>query len=264
MEGQKKPTVRRSSTISIPIDYAKYVVCGEDYIVNEHIRLHNPTLEEIISEVGEEKYLQFVSLMIMRPYDDMVALDDAGINYMDCTDYEVFLRNYKVITPEYSRIVLGDIDLTKFKIAVNDQNGNIVLMEQESGIVIDELIYSTIASYIRKINFISAKVEYDAGNETMRRYLIEKKRKELKKKKKKKSSSSFLANVMSLLCSVDGSKYNYQTIRDIKISQLYDCYYRINVIEERRNYLNVMCSGMVKMENKDSSRLNWTRELNED
>lgn len=258
--------VARQSTIKIPIDYMQYIVLGRDYKVNEKIILHSPTLNEVI-EFGQDKYLSFVSLITMRPYDDMVALDDAGLNYQDYTDYDIFLRNYKSITPDISSLVLNDLDLTEFVIAVNEETERPVLVNQSKGIVIDELIFSQIASFVRRINFISSKIEYDVGDEQARKYLIDKQRRAIKKRKRKKNKSEntfFLSNIISLLCCLPGCKYGYHDIVNLKISQIYDQYYRINMIDERERYLNILCTGMVKQESKDSSKLNWTRDINEE
>lgn len=253
------------STIKMPIDYLEYVVYGKDYQLNDKITLHNPTIREIM-EYGQQKYLSFVNLITMRPYDDMVGLDDAGLNYQEFTDYDMFLRNYRAIAPDISSLVLKDIDLTSFEIALNEETERPVLISATENMVIDEILYSYIASYVRRINFINEKIEYDAGDEAMRKYLINKQRKQIKKiaKKKNKSSNSFFGNMISLLCSLGSCKYGYEDIFNLKISQLYDNYYRINIIDERDRYLNILSSGMVKTENKDSSRLNWTRDIIED
>lgn len=263
---EAKPIINRQTTIKIPIDYMKYVVIGDDYIINDYITLHNPTIREIL-DFGQEKYLMFISLITMRPYDDMVALDDAGLNYQDFTDYDIFLRNYKAMSPDVTGLVIKGVDLTAFIIKLNEETQRPVLYNPNTGIVIDELIYSCIASFVRRINFISSKIEYDVGDERARRYLIDKQRRLMKKKKKKKqgvSNSFYISNIISLLCSLSGCKYNYQTITDLKISQLYDNYYRICMIDERERYLAILCTGMVKQESKDSSKLNWTRDLTEE
>lgn len=254
----------RPSTIQVPIDYLKYVIEGEDLYINENIILHNPTVGEII-KFGEQQYLQLVNILTMRPYDDKVALDDAGLNYLDYTDYDIFLRNYKAITKEMSSIILGDIDLTEFVLAINKETDKPVLLHQERCIVIDELVYATIAAFVRTINFISSKVEYDAGNETTRKYLIEKERKALKRKAKRppKPFESFLSNIISLLCSHTGCKYNYNSILDLTIGQLYDNFYRIGIIDERDRYLRILSTGMVK-EKTDTNKLNWTRKITND
>lgn len=258
--------VARQTTIKIPIDYMKYVIVGEDYILNDNIILHNPTLREII-DFGQEKYLSFISLITMRPYDDMVALDDAGLNYQDFTDYDIFLRNYKAITPEISSLVLKGLDLTEFVIKNNEETQRPILINPNNNVVIDELLYSYIASFVRRINFISSKIEYDVGDERARQYLIDKQRRAIKRRRKKKNNSDnsfYISNIISLLCNLPGCKYGYHNITDLKISQIYDSYYRNNIIDERDRYLNILCTGMVKQESKDSSKSNWTRDINEE
>lgn len=263
---EKKVEIRaRPSTIKVPIDYLKYIIKGEDYYINENIILHNPTIEEII-DFGEQKYLQLISILTMRPYDDMVGLDDAGLNYQDFTDFDMFLRNYRAITPDMSSIILPDINLTEFVVAIKNDTGATVLLHQEKQIVIDELVFAYIAGFVRTINFISSKLEYDVGNEVTRQYLIKKKRKAMKRKAKKPSKpfESFLSNVISFLCSHNGCKYNYDSILNLTIGQIYDNFYRISAIDERERYLNILSTGMVKRDKTDTKKLNWTRSLIDD
>lgn len=255
----------KSSTIKIPINYTQYVLCGKDYKINDNITLHNPTLNEILIENSEEKYMQLVNLLTMRPYDDMVTLDEEGLNYLDFTDYDIFLKNYKIFTPEFSSIILGDLNLSEFTLAKNKLNENVVLLNEHTGAVVDEIVFSTIASYVRAINFISSKIEYDVGNEVARRELIKKQRRAIKRQlKKPKNTTSILSNMISLLCSSNYCKYDYNTIMNLKISQLYDNYYRMSMIDERERYLNILSSGFVKVEHKDNSKLNWLRDLREE
>lgn len=253
---QAKPT-----SMKIDIDYFKYVVCGDDFKLNDKITLHHPTLDEI-KEFGEQKYLTLISTLTMRPYDDMVGLDDAGLNYQDLNDYDMFLRNYSVITPDFSSIIFGELDFSKFILVKNNENDTLAIYNQEEDILIDELLYNYIATFIRTINFISSKIEYDAGNELMRKYLIKKKRKEIERRKKNpKKFESQLASIVSFLCSIEGCKYNYTTIRELKIGQLYDNYYRIAIIDERNRTLSIMSTGMVKSNDIDKSKLDWTRKI---
>ncbi|MCM1315242.1 MAG: hypothetical protein NC244_07745 [Alistipes senegalensis] len=265
MESSSILTSAKTSTIKIPINYTQYVLCGQDYIINDNIILHNPTLKEILIDSTEDKYMQLVNLLTMRPYDNMVALDDEGLNYLDYTDYDIFLKNYVFFTPEFSSLLLGDLDLSAFVVAKSKINDNIVLFNEQTGAVIDEIVFSTIASYVRTINFISSKIEYDVGNEVARRELIKKQRRMLKRQSKKsKKDSSILANMISLLCASNYCKYDYNSIMNLKISQLYDNYYRMSMIDERDRYLNILSSGFVKVEHKDNSKLNWLRDLREE
>lgn len=265
MESSSILTSAKTSTIKIPINYTQYILCGQDYKINDNITIHNPTLNEILINHSEEKYMQLVSLLTMRPYDDMVTLDDMGLNYLDFTDYDIFLKNYKVFTPDFSSILLGDLNLSEYILAKNKINDNIILLNEHTGAVIDELIFSTITSYVRAINFISSKIEYDVGNEVARRELIKKQRRAIKRQAKKpKNTTSILSNMISLLCSSNYCKYDYNTIMDLKISQLYDNYYRMSMIDERERYLNILSSGFVKVEHKDNSKLNWLRDLKEE
>lgn len=253
----------------VDIDVWKYVISGEDLQVNKHIYLHNPLVEEV-KDFGEQKYLHLISLITMRAYDDCVALDDKGINYQEVSDFEIFIRNTRKLTPENSWIIFGtELDFSKFEIRFDEKKSPYLyyLNETSEEVIIDKTIYAYIVSFVRKINFINAKIEYDMGNEIGRKFLLERKRRkqELSQKSKQLTGTfqTQLGNIISYCCANKGCKYNYQTIGKIKISQLYDQYRRFNFIDERDDFAAALRTGMMKDADihKGAYKLNPVRDM---
>ena len=88
---------------------------GKDFIINEKIIIHQPTLDEIC-DWGEEKYFSFIYNFTATPTDKKYQLHLAGIDWNEISDYELFLSSYKMFTKDYSSIVFGDLDFEAFEI----------------------------------------------------------------------------------------------------------------------------------------------------
>lgn len=247
---------RFNNTNKNSLDEMNYIICGEDFVLNDKLVLHNPTIREI-KELKEINYLILINQLTMRPYDDMVGLDEKGINYLDVTDFEIFVRNIIHLPKELTSIIFGDIDFQQFHPAVNKINNQPIITNGE--IVIDELIYQYIVDYIRGINFISAEVEYEPGNETFRKALIDKKKREIRRNSKKPFESR-IGNILSFVVN-EGKIYNYNTILDIKISQLYDSFYRLNHLQNYRQTMSGVYAGTVKYADLDKAQINWAGKI---
>jgi hypothetical protein len=246
-------------TIKVPFDTLKHVTFGEDLRLNEHIYLHNPTILEV-KNFGEQKYLQLVQLLTMRPYDDCAALYKAGLDYADFSDFDIFLRNSKNITPDISSIILGDINFSKFNIEINEELKKPILKFEN--IIIDEIIFAYIATFVRKINFIDSHIEFDMGNKISRDVYAKRQLEKLQRQSKKQIIfESQLDNRISYICNKSGCKYNYEEIQNIKISILYDMYFRQKCLDEREIYLNLLASGMMDKTSRDDSKLDASRKL---
>lgn len=67
----------------------------------------------------------------------MVQLDDIGIDFTTIDEYDLFLLLVGTLKEQDTSLVFADLDLKRFQAAVNEQNGNIVLVDESSGVVID-------------------------------------------------------------------------------------------------------------------------------
>lgn len=64
-------------------------------------------------------------------------LDDMGLDWCEVSNWDLFLMLSQTLPQERTSILLGDIDLSKMKPFKNNQNGNIVLADKETGVIID-------------------------------------------------------------------------------------------------------------------------------
>lgn len=252
---------------NIYIDELRYFIGDEDYVINEYITIHNPSVREVKS-FGESDYHSVVNIFTRKPYDVAVELYDDGVDYQSITDWDLFYDTIINVPIKYTSIFFGDIDFTRFGRYVNQETGMKYLVhEDNNNFVIDEVIYRHIVTYLRYIHFISEKVEYDVGNNMAKKFLIERMRRKQKKllqdyatgKKKRKSQ---ISDMIRYCVNNANFKYDYSSVMDIKLCLLYDSYYFITHNNERDNVMSGIYHGTIDASKmKDKSILNVIPDL---
>lgn len=221
-------------------------------VPNLFIRI--PTVGEILED--EYTYYSIASALTSTPYQYMVQLDDWGIDYTQVTDYELFKLLFPIYATYDLSLLFGDLDTSDFGIYTDNQNGNQILYSPSNDIVIDELVYNDLANTIRKINLFE-KVKSKPGNESARKYLLEKERKR-QKRNAKKAREPYLEKMVIALVNTSEFPYDYDSCMNLSI-------YRFNQslkqIQHKIAFDNTMVgvyAGTVdtsKMSNKDT--LSW-------
>lgn len=233
----------------LDIDEAKHCIAGKTYHVNQYIKIYSPEVYEVI-DFGEDDYFRVLNLFVRKPYDIAVELDDNGIDYQSITDWDLFVDTASFIPIEFSCILFGRLDFTKFKPYVNENNMKILVHSENPEIVIDEAIYRIIVTYLRYIHFISEKVEYDVGNSIAKKFLLERMRRKQKKAmddylRGKKRRRSQIADMIKYCVNNAGFKYDYETVLNIKLNLLYESYFFLVHGDERRSVLYGVYNGTV-------------------
>ena len=148
----------------------KSLLYARSYPVNDKISIRIPTVGEILE--NEVAYNSILSCVISTPYDFMVYLDDMGIDFEKLTEYDLFLLLFPSLQSADTSIVFGDLDLSKFSPAINEKNGQVILLNAEDDIVIDRGVHDLICQAIRKINHLE-QVTRRPGNSEAKNYMIE-------------------------------------------------------------------------------------------
>ena len=112
---------------------------GDDYVINEHITIHQPVVGEIIP--CEKEYFSTVHTLTAIPSDLKSQLWDLKLDWNTIEDFELFRMLAPTLPKERTQILFGDLDFSEMKQYMNNQNGNIVLANKETGVIIDEMIY---------------------------------------------------------------------------------------------------------------------------
>ena len=253
------------------VDELRYVIQGEDFHINDFIVIHNPTVREV-SEYGEFKFAQLLNLLTRRPYDVAVELDDIKLNYQKLTDWDLFVDDplddgIRHVPKENTSIFFGNIDFTNMIPITSEDGTKRLVLSDNPMVVIDQSIFTYITKYLRHLYFIDEKVEFDAGNEQMRRALLDKMRRKQKKlvrdyQNGKVKMQSNLSNMIHYCCNHSEFCYNYAEVMDIKLGLLYASYYYIQYSNEREHIVDGMYHGTIDVgKMKDKSVLNAVPDL---
>lgn len=181
--------------INLDVDDLKLYI-GDDFVINDKIKVLQPTVRQI-AEFGERDFFSVVHTVTAIPSDMKANLDDMGLDWMEVDDFELFMMLSQTLTPDRTSLLFGELDFSKFKPFRNNQNGDIVLVDKESGAIIDKMIYLQIVSYLRKAFNITPKIER-AANKMTRKILIEEDRKKNELNKDKPFKSFLLPLISSV------------------------------------------------------------------
>lgn len=172
-----------------------------------------PTVGEILED--EQNYYNIISSLTASPYQYMVQLNDVfHIDYTTITDYDLFKMLFSAYLQSDLSIVFGDLNISDFGIYRTD-NKQDILMSPSNSIEINEKVYNDLASIIRKINLLE-KVSYKPGNESAKKYLLEKERKK-QKRNAKKPYEPYLEKIVIALVNTSEFPYDYDSCMDLSI-----------------------------------------------
>lgn len=225
---------------------------GDDYVINDYISLKQPTIDQIV-KYGERKYFSMIHTITSIPSDMKSQLDDIGIDYEQISDFELFMLLAPTLNVEATSIILGDIDLSQLKRYQNNQNGQIVLANKDTGLVIDSLIYERIVNYLRKVHGLKKKVEY-AANKYTKKILIEEDRQQIELNKNK-PYQSFLTPLISSVKVRMGYTKDY--VRNMGLYEFMDDVSRLQIIHNADALLQGCYAGTIDMKKIGKGALNW-------
>lgn len=223
-----------------------------DILPNLSVKI--PTVGEILED--EDSYYGIISSLTASPFQYMVPLDDMGIDYTTINDYELF----KILFPIYAKsdlsLLFGNLNTSDFDIFTHSKDNSQVIYSPSNDIIIDELVYNDLTNTLRKINLIE-KVKSKPGNESAKKYLLEKERKK-QKRNAKNSHKPYLENMVIALVNTSEFPYDYESCMNLSI---YNFNQSLKQIQQKITFDNTMIgvyAGTIdtsKMSNKDA--LSW-------
>ena len=221
-------------------------------IPNTKLSIRIPTVGEILDD--EFTYYSIISSLTATPYQYMVQLDDMGVDFTTITDYQLFVMLFSIYTRSDLSMVFGNLNTSNFEIR---QNGSLqYLYDPDNNLEINEKIYYDIVSTIRKINLLE-RVNYKPGNESARKYLLEKERKKQKRSAAKKQVP-YLEKLVIALVNTSEFPYDYDSCMDLSIYKLHQSFKQIQHKIAFDNTMVGVYAGTVdtsRLSNKDI--LSW-------
>ena len=237
---------------------------GEDYKIADGIIISQPTIGNILT-FGEKNFFQILNIFITNPTSLRVPLWKSGIDWTTITDYELF---YQLILqskpmPNQTHLLFGDLDFSKFELyrRHNEVEGkvmeDVVLLNQEQGVMIDEETYSHMACYLRTMFNIFPKVEKAKGK-TTKEWMIEE---DIMNSTVEKPSDSNLLPMISFCLNHPGFKYKKTELKDLGIVEFNDSVQRLLIYESTSSLMKGMYSGFVDTSKIDKKEFNFMREI---
>lgn len=228
---------------------------GDDYVINDKIRIHQPLIGEIVS--CEREYFSMIHTLTAISSDMKAQLWDMGLDWCEVEDFELFMMLSQTLTPDKTKIILGDLDLSKMRPFRNNQNGEVVLADKDSGIIIDKLIYTRMVSYLRKLHNITPKPEKAKGKRAKQAMIDEDRRN--REFNKDKPFRSYLLPLISSIKVKQGYTKDY--VRNMGLFEFFDDISRIQAVDTASHLLNGAYCGMADLSKVDKQQFNWMREL---
>lgn len=224
------------------------------YPINQHINIYIPTVGEII-DCDEDAYYSMVFLLTAMPIDYMVPLEDAGIDFTSIDEYQLFLLMFNGLKGQDTHLIFGDLDLTKFDIGVNEQNGQITLIDTEHDIRIDRAIHGAIADTLRRIHHLEKNLRKPANSDA-KKYMLERARKKLKRRQNRVEDSQ-LESLIIAMVNTEQFKYDFEGTRELSIYQFNESVRQIIKKVDYDNRMYGIYAGTVNAKDLNPDDLNW-------
>ena len=221
--------------------------------VNEDIHIMIPTVGEVID--NEDDYYGAVSALTAMPIDMMVQLNDIGIDFSKIDDYKLFLLLFGGLKTQDTSMVFGDLDLSKFEPAMNEKNGQVVLIDREHDIIIDKLTHDRIATVLRRLHHIEKDIR-KPGNEEAKEYMIEKARKK-QQRNKKRTQESQLESLIVAMVNTEQFKYDFDGVRRLSIYAFNESVRQIIKKVDYDNKMHGIYAGTISVKDLNKDELNW-------
>ena len=223
------------------------------YAINDAIKIQIPTVGQIVDQ--EDDYYSVVGALTAMPIDMMVQLDDAGIDFTTINDYDLFLMMFAGLKEQDTKLVFGELDLTRFQMMVNQKNGMVVLRDEEKDITIDRAIHGQIAATLRKIHHIE-KNRRKPANKEAKDYMMERARIKMKRNKNRKRDSQLESMIVALV-NTEQFKYNFETVRDMTIYQFNESVRQVIKKIDYDNRMRGVYAGTISAKDLSQDDLNW-------
>ena len=222
--------------------------------INDKIHVMIPTVGQILD--NEQSYYSLVSMLTAMPsdIDVMVMLDDNGIDFAEVDEYDLFLMMFRGVAGADTSLIFGDMDLSHFQLAENEQNGMIVLLDPVSGVVIDKAIQREIADTLRAIHHLKKEIK-KPGNDAAKQFMIERARNKLRRRKG--DNGSQLESLIVALVNTEQFSYKYHEVRDMTIYQFNESLRQIIHKVDYDNRMHGVYAGTVSVKDVSQDDLNW-------
>lgn len=232
---------------------------GDPYRVNDYITITIPKIGEVVA-YGEKEYYSMVQTMSAIPSEMKSQLWDSGLDWTQITDFQLFMMLAPTLPKAKTTILFGDINFQALRPFNNPQNDTVFLADPESGVVIDELAFGKIHSYLCSAHNLTKKVE-KAANEFTKKFMIDEDRQKLAHNAKQKHGSFLKPLISAVKCRMG---YTLDYVKNMGLVEFFDDLARLQIIVNADALLKGSYSGMVDTSKIPKKQFDWCREITDD
>ena len=225
----------------------------DHYQISDNLKVMIPKVGDVID--NEDAYYQVITMLTAMPIDLMVQLSDAGIDFTTINDYDLFLIMFPSLQELDTSLVFGDLDLSKFKIDIDEASGNFFVIDDTRTIKIDRLLHGMIADTLRKINHLEKNTKKPADKE-VQNYLLER-AKQKAKRRKKRIEDSQLESLIIAMVNTEQYKYDFEGTRELSIYQFNESVRQIVKKVDYDNRMYGVYAGTISAKDLSQDDLNW-------
>ena len=195
-----------------------FLYFGDDYVINDQIKCSQPTIGQVV-DYGEQEYFSMVHTLTAIPSEVKAMLwDQMQLDWTQVADFDLFIMFSQSMTPDKTGIIFGDLDFSKMRPYRHPQNDEIILVDKESGIIIDQLIYMRMMTFLRKLHNITPKPEKAKGKRAKQAMIDEDRRN--REFNKDKPFRSYLLPLISAVKVKQGYTKDY--VRNMGLFEFFD------------------------------------------
>lgn len=231
----------------------KNLLYQKEYKINDYISVVIPTVGEIVDH--EDIYYNLVSILTAMPIDMLVELDDAGVDFTSINEYELFLLMFPGLKSQDTSLIFGNLDLSKFNMAINEQNGEIVLLDEEHDIKIDRVIHSQIAMALRKIHHLE-KNRRKPANDEAKQFMLKRAREKMKRNRNREKDSQ-LESLIVAMVNTKEYKYDFEGTRELSIYQFNRSVRQVINRVDYDNRMYGVYTGTINVKELSQDDLTW-------
>lgn len=235
---------------------------GDDIKIADGVILKSPTIGQVVN-YGEASYFSVLQTLCATPSSMKVQLADLKPNpldWMKVSDWQLFMMLCPSFTPEQTSLVLGDLDLSQLKPHPIGDAGEIILTNDDQTVVINEVIYNVLVTYLRKMHGFKKQVD-KAGNSMTHKVLLNLARQDAKMAQNK-PYKSFLLPLVSSLQGRQG--YTKEYIKNMGLMEFFNQINRVQIIVQADAALGGMYSGMIDTKKMDKTVLDWMKDISDE
>ena len=252
---------------------SKYSLLGKvSYKINDHITIKIPKVGEIWGNENsyEKQYLSMVSLFTQTPTDMMIELDDMGLDWTEVSEYDLFVitmsafladANSKDFFAMWNSLFIR-LDYKDISIKTDKTGTDYIFVNSKDEVIFNKEIYNAISDSLCTILLTTKNREYaKVPEKDTRKYILErarlkrKRRLERLKNNKEITSSSVLDGIILFLVNNRDFKYDFETVRNLSIYDLYASYKQINKNQEIDGLMTGYWYGNVDLSKISDSKL---------